>query len=73
MGRLVGKLYPDKDAVMQWHTQAVNITTNLMVKVDFTSPTLIMRYAVMWNFHVDYSAKSIYDMVLGRCLLKELV
>ena len=66
MGRLVGKLYPDKDAVMQWHTQAVNITTNLKVKVDFISPALSATNVVTWKYHVDDSAKGIYDMILGR-------
>ena len=46
MGRLVRKLHPEKDAVMQWHTQAGNITTNLKVKVDFTLPALITTNAV---------------------------
>ena len=27
-----------KYSVMQWHTQAINITTNMKVKIDFTSP-----------------------------------
>ena len=26
--RIVEKLHPEKYAVVQWHTQAVNITTN---------------------------------------------
>ena len=38
MGRLVEKLHPEKYAVMQWHMQAKNFTTNLKVKVDFTLP-----------------------------------
>ena len=37
---LVKKLCPVKYAVMQWHTQAGNITTNLKVEVDFTLPIL---------------------------------
>ena len=31
MVRLVGKLHPEKYAVIKWHTQAVNITTNIKV------------------------------------------
>ena len=40
MGRLVEKLGPEKDAVMQWQKQARNITTTLTVNVDFTVPIL---------------------------------
>ena len=36
MVRPVEKLHPERDAVMQWHTQAGNITTNLKIRVDFT-------------------------------------
>ena len=40
MESLVNKLYPEKDAAMQWHTQTGNITTNLKVKMHFTLPEL---------------------------------
>ena len=40
MERPVEKLYPEKDAVMQRHTQAINITTNIEVKIDFILPAL---------------------------------
>ena len=30
MGRLDEKVYPEKDAPMQWHTQAGNSTTNIL-------------------------------------------
>ena len=43
MGRLVENLKIEKYAVMQWHTQAGNITTNHKVKVYFTLPTLIAK------------------------------
>ena len=36
MGRLAGKTSVKKDDPMQWYTQAVNITTNIKVKVNFT-------------------------------------
>ena len=69
MGRLVTKLFPDKDAPIQWHTQAGNITTNLKVKLDFTLPALSAMNVVMWKFHVDDSSKGRYDMILGRDIL----
>ena len=40
MVRLVEKLHPGKYAMMQWHTQDVNVTTNLKVKVVFNLPVL---------------------------------
>ena len=40
MLRLVKKLSPQKYYVIQWHTQAGNITTNLKVEVYFTLPSL---------------------------------
>ena len=50
MGRLVKKLGREKDSLMQWNTQAGNITTNL-------KPPLSAKNIVMWNFHVDESTK----------------
>ena len=72
MRRLIGKLHPEKDAVMQWHTQARNITTNLKVKVDFTLPAISATNVVTWKCHMDESSKGINDMILGRYLLLEL-
>ena len=48
MGRLVNKLYPEKDAVIQWHTQAGNITTNMKVKVYFALPALSAKGNIIW-------------------------
>ena len=50
---------------MQWHTQSGNITTNLKVKLDFTLPKLSATNVMMWNCHVNESAKVVYDMILG--------
>ena len=58
--RLVHKLSPEKYAVMQWQTQAVNITTNLRVNVYFTLPALSTKDAVTCKCHVDESAKGRY-------------
>ena len=58
--------------MLQSHTQAGNITTNLEIKIYFTLPKLSATNNVTWNFHVDYSAKGGYDMILGRYLLTEL-
>ena len=68
MGRLVEKLRLKEYAVMQWNTQAGNITINLKVKVDFTLPVLSAKNVVTWIYHVDDSAKGRYDMILGRDL-----
>ena len=67
--RLIEKLAPEEDSPMQWNTQAKNITTNLNVKVDFTLPALSTTNVVTWRFHVDDSAKGIYDVILGRHIL----
>ena len=67
------KLNHKKEYVMQWHTQAGNITTNMEVKIDFTIPGLSATKIVTWDCHVDGSAKVRYDMILGRDLLTELV
>ena len=47
-GRLVENLHPEKDAMMQWHTNTGNSTTNPKVKLDFTLPTLSGTYFVTW-------------------------
>ena len=70
MGRLFKKIHPEKYAVMQWYTQAVNITTNHKVKVYFTLPELRAMHVVTWKYHVDESAKGGYDMILVRYLIK---
>ena len=72
MGGLVEKLHPKNDAMMQWHTQAVNITTNHNIKVDFTLPILNATNAVTWKLHVDELAKCGYDMILEQDILTEL-
>ena len=56
MGRLVEKLHTDKYAVMQWHPHVVNITTDLKVKVNLTSPVLSAVYVVTWKCHMNESA-----------------
>ena len=68
MRRIVRKLHPKKDDVMQWHTQSGNITNNLKVELDFTLPELRATNFVTWIFHVDDSAKGRYSMILGRYL-----
>ena len=72
MRGLVEKLNPDQYYVMQRHTQASNITTNIKVKVDFTLPALSVTNVVMWECHADDSTKDGYYMILGRDLLREL-
>ena len=54
---------------MQWHTQAVNITTNLKVKVDFTLPALSAMNVVTWRCHVNDYTKGRQNMILGRDIL----
>ena len=69
MGRLVKKLGLEKYTLVQWNTQAVNITNNLKVKIYFTLPALSATNSVTWNCHVDDSAKGGYNMILGKYLL----
>ena len=57
---------------MQWHTQAVNVNTNLKVKVDITLPALSATNVVRRKCHVDGSSKVRNDMILGRYLSTEL-
>ena len=70
MRRLFEKLKIKRYATMQWKTQTGNITTNHKVKVYFTLPALSATNVMAWIFHVDESAKGIYDMILGKDLLK---
>ena len=59
--------------MMQWYTQGGNNTANLKLKIDFTLPKLNSVKIVTWGFHVDDSAKDIYDMILGIDILTSLV
>ena len=72
MGSIVGKLRPEKDDMMHWHTQAGNITTNYKVTVDCDLLTISTTNVVTWKCHVDDSAKVRYDMIFGRDLWTEL-
>ena len=69
MGRAVKTLGLEEDALIQCNTQAGNITTNLKVKAYFILPALSATNAVMWNCHMDDSAKGRCDMILGQDLL----
>ena len=71
-GKASEKIHPEKYAVVQWHTQAGNITTNIKIKVDITLPTLSATNVVMWKNHVNYLAKVRYNMILGKYLLTKL-
>ena len=73
MGRIVEKLRLEKDAVMQWHIQDGNVSTNLKVKVYFSLPALSATNIVTWKCHVDESTKGRYNMILGRDILTELL
>ena len=57
---------------MQWQIQAVSITTNFKVKIDFTLLALSATIVVTWKFYVDESAKGGYNMIFGRDLLADL-
>ena len=65
-------MHPEKDAVMQLHTQAGSITTNLKVKVDFTLPALRAKTFVTWKCHVDESTKGGHDMILGKDIFNRI-
>ena len=62
------KIYP----VIQSHTQAGDITTNLNDKIDFTFTELSGKKIVTWNCHMNDSTKCRYDMILGRCIITAL-
>ena len=72
MVRLVEKIHPDKYAVMQWHTQAVDITTNIKVNIDLKITALRATNVVTGKCHVYDSAKGRYYMILGRDILTAL-
>ena len=58
--------------MIQWHTQAGNITTNLKVTIDFTLPARSAEDVVTWKCHMDESTKGRCDMILGQDILTEL-
>ena len=72
MGGLIKKLTPKEDSVMQCQIHGGCITTNLEFKIYFTFPELSATDIMMWNFRVDDSSKSRYDMILGRDILTAL-
>ena len=72
MRGIIKKLKIIEETVMQWHTQAGNITTNLKVKIDFNLPEFSLKKIVTCDFHVNDFFKSRYDMTLGRYILTAL-
>ena len=48
MWRLLQRLGPKKRVVMQWHTQAGNITTNIKVEIDFNLTELSATNVMTW-------------------------
>ena len=58
---------------MQWYMQSCSTTSNIKVKIDFTLYEISATKIMTWNFNVDDSSKGVYDMILGRDLLKDLV
>ena len=54
---------------MRWHMQAVNITSDIKVKVYFTLPALSAMNLMTWKCHVDDSAKGRHDIILGQDIL----
>ena len=68
-GRMIEKLHHEKYAVMQWHKQAVNTTTKIKVKVDFTLPEISATNIITSKCHVGDSAKGGYNMISGQYLL----
>ena len=66
IGRLVEKLSPEKDSVMQWNKKAGNINTTINNRVDFTLPALSETNVATQKCHMDDSNKGMYDMLLGQ-------
>ena len=59
--------------MVQRHTQAGNIITNIRVKIYFTLTGLSTTKIVTCNFRVDESAKVRYETILGIYILTALV
>ena len=55
---IITKINPKEDDVMQWHTQAGNVTINFKIEMCFTPPELSVANIVKWNSAVDESANS---------------
>ena len=71
--RIMIKNNPKEEYVMQWNMQARNIINHLKFKIYFTLSEFRATKIVGWNFHVGYSAKGGYDMILDRYILISLV
>ena len=56
---------------MQGNMQTGSITTNLKVQICFTLPELSAKKIVMWNYHVDDSAKYRYYIILAKDVLTD--
>ena len=46
---------------------------NQKVQLDFTLPGFSATKIVMWNYHMNWSTKIRFDMILGRYMITSLV
>ena len=67
--RLIAKLNPKQDSVVQWHKQAGTITASIKVKIYFNLTEISATEIMTCNCHVDDSSKGRYYMILGRHIL----
>ena len=49
--------------------QLGNINTNMEFNIYYTLPEFSETKIMTWKYHVDESAKTRYDTILGRYLL----
>ena len=70
--RIISKLKIKEVSVIQWHTQAGNINTNLRVRIDFALPEFSAKKIMMWECYMDNSSKGIYGIFLVRDILTVL-
>ena len=71
--RLIEKRNNKLDHVMQFHTQASNITTNPRVKIYLTLLELSATKHLTWNCHVNEHTKVIYYMILVRYINRIMI
>jgi predicted aspartyl protease len=69
---IVDKLRIKPDQATVWNTAAGKMSTHRKVRMTFTLPGLSPSASVDTTVHVHDGHLSLYDMIIGRDLLKDL-
>ena len=73
MRTIIDKTNAKKYAMMQCHKKAINVTTNINIKIYLTLPRFSATKHVTWNCYMYDYTKGRYDMILDKLIWTALI